>query len=120
MATNVYGKILKGINDFAGSLDIGDIKIGDSILESNKAINKVGKFIMGEADTGIRGTLKGLSENKKIGAAIKGAYTNGDNINWGAVAGTYVGAATAGRVLTGGGLYRDNTGRANLPVVPFI
>ena len=37
-----------------------------------------------------------------------------------AIAGTYVGASVAGRVLTGGGIYRDSTGNPNIPVIPFI
>lgn len=124
---DIAGKILKGINGFAGSINIGDLKYGDkTILESNKAINKIGKFVMGEADTGIRGTLGALSEGKGIGDALKSAYGTGGelkgikDLNWKAAAGTYVGAAAAGRILTGGGIYRDSTGNVNVPVVPFI
>lgn len=119
---DIAGKVLKGLNSFADNVQWN----GKSILRSNEAINKVGKFVMGEADTGIRGTLGALSEGKGIGDALKSAYGTGGelkgikDLNWKAAAGTYVGAAAAGRILTGGGIYRDNTGNTNVPVVPFI
>lgn len=128
--SNVAGKILDGLNSFAGSLNVGDLTYGGkTILESNKAINKMGKFVMGEADTGIRGTLKGLSQGQKFGASLKGAYMNSikdeagnitESLNLKAIAGTYVGVAAAGRLATGGGLYRDSTGNPNIPVIPFV
>lgn len=119
---DIAGKVLKGLNSFADNVQWN----GKSILRSNEAINKVGKFVMGEADTGIRGTLGALSEGKGIGDALKSAYGTGGelkgikDLNWKAAAGTYVGAAAAGRILTGGGIYRDSTGNVNVPVVPFI
>lgn len=105
------------------------IKAGTNMLESNKAINPIratGKFILGEYDTGIRGTLKamgGEGHNMNFTNAVKAAYTEnglGEKLNYKAIAGTYVGAAAAGRVLSGGGLYRDSNGDPNLPVVPFV
>lgn len=36
------------------------------------------------------------------------------------IAGTAIGIGLAGRVVTGGGIYRDQHGKANLPGVPFI
>lgn len=38
----------------------------------------------------------------------------------GKIAGTFAGVSMAGRVVTGGGLYRDKNGNVNLPGVPFI
>lgn len=109
------------------------IKAGTTILESNKAINpikKTAEFMLGEYDTGIRGTLRALGHGANFDKALKSAYTHrvmddagklGERtLNWKAVAGTYVGAAAAGRVLSGGGIYRDAQGNPNLPVVPFI
>lgn len=123
--SDIAGKILKGINSFADNVQWN----GKSILRGNDAINPIktmGKFVMGETDTGIRGTLGALSEGKGIKTALKSAYGTGGelnglkDVNWKAVGGTYVGAAAAGRVLTGGGIYRDNTGNINAPIVPFI
>ena len=114
---DLAGKIVKGMNNFVNGVQWN----GDAILRSNTPINKIGKFIMGEADTGVRGTLNALSKGNGFGDAVKSAYTksNGD-LNYKAIAGTYIGASLAGRVATGGGLYRDSTGNVNVPGVPFI
>ena len=64
---------------------------------------------------------------KKVGGEIKDigngkfARVGGESqINLGRVAGAAFGASVAGRVVTGGGLYRDRYGRVNVPGVPFI
>lgn len=113
----------KGALDFVDNVGNTAIKTGEkeTILRSNKAINPIAKFVLGESDTGIRGTLKSISKGEELTKSIKGAYTNtGGKPNVKAIAGTYVGAAAAGRVLTGGGIYRDSTGNVNVPIVPFI
>lgn len=118
---------------FSEGLENG-IKAGTTLLESNKAINPIkasAKFMLGEHNTGIRGTINALANTKdiKFKDALKSAYMNeivdeaGNKVskmNWKAVAGTYVGAAAAGRVVSGGGIYRDAQGNPNLPVAPFI
>ena len=38
----------------------------------------------------------------------------------GKIAGSYLGVAGAGRVLSGGGLYKDGNGNTNLVGVPFV
>lgn len=118
--TNLAGRVLEGLESFAKNFQWD----GKPILKSNEAINPintVGRFIMGEENTGIRGTLKGLSEKNSIGDSIKSAYTNENGgLNYKAITGTYIGASLAGRVATGGGLYRDSTGNVNAPGIPFI
>ena len=132
---NLAGTILKGLESFADNLQWN----GKAILRSNEAINpitgvhgaggilnSVGKFIMGEADTGIRGTLHNLSKEGGMGLkeAVDAAYHVGEGearkLNFKAIAGTYVGASHAGRVLTGAGICRDRNGNPNVPGVPFI
>lgn len=118
---NLTSKILKGMNSFADNMQWK----GEPILRSNNAINKVGRFVLGESDTGIRGTVNAMTQGHKMNFkdAVVAAHTKnglGKDINWGAVAGTYVGIAAAGRIATGGGLYRDSTGNPNIPVVPFV
>lgn len=109
-------KILDGMNNFVNATQWN----GDAILKSNEPIKKIGKFIMGETDTGIRGTLGAMSKGESFGAAVKSAHTTKDGLNYKAIAGTYVGASLAGRVATGGGIYRDSTGKVNAPGIPFI
>ena len=41
-------------------------------------------------------------------------------LNYGKIAGGYLGVSAGARVLTGGGLYRDKNGNANIIGVPFI
>lgn len=122
-AESFMQKFAKNAIDFVDDIGNFAYKTSDgnlTKLRSNKAINPIGKFIMGESDTGIRGTLNAMAKGDGFVDAVKGAYTNGDKLNYKAIAGTYVGAAAAGRVLTGGGLYRDSTGNVNMPVVPFV
>lgn len=112
------------VNEFADSILKKTDGLG--ILHSNQAINKIGKFVGGEtADVGLRGVLKGVSEGTNLKSIAKNAYFNGEDIalknaNWKAIGGTYIGASVAGRVATGGGLYKDRTGKTNIPVVPFV
>ena len=53
---NWAGTILNGMDDLVDNLKWGD----KTILRSNQPINSIGKFIMGESDTGIRGVLSNL------------------------------------------------------------
>ena len=120
---NWAGTILNGMDDLFYNLKWGDKKI----LRSNQPINSIGKFIMGESDSGIRGVLSNLSkgaDDMTLGKAISNAYHVGEGearkLNYKAIAGTYIGAAAAGRVITGGGLYRNSSGNADVAGVPFI
>lgn len=124
---DIAKSIYDGIDNFAKNVQWN----GKSILKGNEAINplkSMGKFVLGETNTGVRGTLKAMSKGddftKALGKAYKNAGTESikglGDVNWKAVGGTYVGVAAAGRVLTGGGVYRDSTGNPNLPVVPFV
>lgn len=112
---------------------VDDVVKGAKALRSNKSINsvdvgsmlrKTGNFMLGDSTSGVKGVYNNLSKDAykgNIKGAIKDAYMNGpDSLNYKAIAGTYVGAMAAGRVLSGGGVYRDSRGNANLPVVPFI
>lgn len=42
------------------------------------------------------------------------------NLNYGKIAGSYIGASAAARVVTGGGLYKDKNGNSNIAGIPFI
>lgn len=120
---NFADDILRGMD---GLFDAIKTSKGESLLRSNQAINKVGKFVLGEVGenaSGIRGTLQYMSEaggGKKFMEAAKAAHMTGYGLNYKAIAGTYVGAATVGRLATGGGLYKDRNGNNNLIGVPFI
>lgn len=106
-------------------------KEGKKAMQSSKAF-KTGanttKFLAG----GIKDSIKNSKGNKDgikgVGNAIKKAHSvtkkvNGKNVTSVSakkVAGTTIGIGLAGRVVTGGGLYKDKNGNTNLPGIPFI
>ena len=120
---SIWNDVLKGIDDGA---EIAN-KALEGHLRSNKAINSIGKFVLGGTDDGIRGFAKNMSkEGTSFSDAAKSAYTKiskdgkSKSLNYKAIAGTYVGASLAGRVLTGGGIYKDKNGNNNVPIIPFM
>jgi hypothetical protein len=101
-------------------------KEGRQILESNKAINPITNFTGGiEAASRILGG-EGIS-NSLVKTFAKNAVEKDGKLvadeagyNYGKIAGSYLGVAAAGRVLTGGGIYKDGNGNTNLIGVPFV
>lgn len=67
---------------------------------------------MADKDKSILGAIK--QGHQKIGADGKAQY------DMGKIAGTTFSVGVAGRIATGGGLYRDRYGNTNLPGIPFI
>ena len=97
---------------------------GETVNGFNKAINAIGNNGFG----GVEAVSKMLNTGNiteslgstfgKIGANGIRSFENGADI--GKIAGSYIGVASAGRVLSGGGVYRDANGQANLIGVPFL
>ena len=79
---------------------------GETILNSNKSINNEG---FGQA------FKKAFGEEIINDAGEKAMRWNNKKI-----AGSFLGAAVAGRVLTGGGLYKDGNGNTNIVGLPFV
>lgn len=73
---------------------------------------------------GFRSTYRSLKAGHGIDDALKAGFTKKVNgktqARAGRIAGATFGVGLAGRVATGGGLYRDRYGRVNVPGVPFI
>lgn len=69
---------------------------------------------MADEEKSMLGALK--QGHKKVDA--KGNLT--DNYDMGKIAGTTFSVGVAGRIATGGGLYKDKYGNTNLPGIPFI
>jgi hypothetical protein len=84
---------------------------GKPILGSNKAINS----IFGVPEMLAKGIKNGNWDD-----ALKSTFQQGGKTDWGKVAGSYIGVAAAGRVLSGGGIYKDRNGNTNLIGVPFV
>ena len=98
--------------------------IGDQLLV-NAHKNKQLGYKLGDAlGGGARDAVKTLKNGQGLSNALKAGFTkqvNGQTqIRAGRVAGAVMTAGVAGRVASGGGLYRDRYGRVNVPGVPFI
>lgn len=120
-------------------------KEGVEHFSKNSGAFKAGKNTADFLAGGIKGTIKNMSKKDggpglSLGKAIKAAH--GDTIkitndklakefnkkigeeayklSGKRVAGTAIGIGLAGRVVTGGGLYRDQHGKVNIPGIPFI
>lgn len=118
---------LKAVKDVGGSAlkKVGNVdawgQVGNK-LHSNKAINNI------EETKGIAGTILRMMDNGEAGGmnfnnALKNAYSKdgmGNGVDYGAIAGSYIGASAGYRALSGGGAYRDKNGNANIVGIPFV
>ena len=104
--------------------NIKNVKLNNStsktaMRQSTSMASQIGDAVGG----GIRETVKGAKAGG-VGSAIEGfkrAHTNADgSVNWGRAAGTFAAVNVAGRVVTGGGLYKDRNGNTNIPGIPFL
>lgn len=88
----------------------------EEVLTSNSAIKKLDEF------TGVGTFAASLLDKKTLDQAAKAAgYLNQQGeVNFTKIAGGYLGVSAGARILSGGGLYRDKNGNANLIGVPFI
>lgn len=103
---------------------------GKDMKGFNKAIGHIGRNYMG-APEAVGRVLKGEGFGESMvktftNKARDGVNSAGEKIiehdgwNYGKIAGSYIGVAAAGRIATGGGLYRDGNGNTNLIGVPFV
>ena len=89
--------------------------------QSPSIARRAGDFVGG----GTRETLRNMQGKPlslgNVGSAIKKAHTNADgSLNLSRVAGSTMAVSAAGRVATGGGIYKDRYGNRNLIGVPFL
>ena len=92
-----------------------DLIVGKAAAKSDIAF-RIGDAVGG----GFRDSYRSLKAGQNVSNALKAGFTKGGNVRMDRVAGAAIGASVAGRVVTGGGLYRDRYGRVNVPGVPFI
>lgn len=132
--TNAFGDVLSKAGKETAEFVKNSVK-GKKFNGTDKAINKITSTLGNNAfgvpeavyhmsqGTGFKNSLvktfandvteKVLEDGSKQLVA-KGGY------NYGKIAGSYIGAAAAGRVITGGGVYKDGQGRGNIIGVPFV
>jgi hypothetical protein len=82
-----------------------------------KAGRGTGKFMTGGITSSVSHMKKG---NDLFTAISKGHQNSKGTLSAAKVAGSVATLGVAGRVATGGGLYRDRYGNVNVPGVPFI
>ena len=79
------------------------------------------RFLTGGFLGGIPRTFANMRQGMGAMDALNVAHRGAEGgLAWGSIAGSYLTAATAGRIATGGGLYKDRHGRTNIVGVPFI
>ena len=120
---NSFGKIVDDILEGVGKSIKGEP--ANVILKSNKAINPIVNGVINNSLGGVEmigrmtGTL-GHASKEGLKDAFAHTFKEGGNLNYGKIAGSYIGLSAAARVATGGGLYKDRAGNNNIIGVPFI
>lgn len=127
-----FGRMLaEGAKDFAAGVYKGlDGKATNNVTEKlvNRRSSQIGHmgsaFVKSAPMRGIAGSAQNYMQTPKaqrsvINSIKAGHMTNG-NLDMKKVAGTAATIGVAGRVATGGGLYRDRYGNVNVPGLPFI
>lgn len=88
-------------------------KIG-SMLKSNEALTS-------SLTSGFKFAGEALKDNGSIKDAFNTVYkTSSGGLNYANLAGTAFGVSAAGRIASGGGLYKNSRGETDLIGVPFI
>ncbi|MEG1494703.1 MAG: hypothetical protein RR406_00165 [Bacilli bacterium] len=82
---------------------------------------QAGNFVGGGTRDSFNAYKNMKGDNKSIINSIKQGHKKADGkYDTKKIAGTAFGVGVAGRIATGGGLYKDQYGNTNLPGVPFI
>ena len=103
---------------------LGKAVKGENINGFNKAINAVGNNGFGVAE-GINRMINKESFGQAMGHTFGKAGADGlrsfeNGYDVAKIAGSYIGASAAGRIVTGGGLTRDSKGNPNIIGIPFV
>lgn len=84
-----------------------------------------GRIVGGHSAAGFMGGIPAAVKNMQGGGGLIDSVnlahrTAEGGINYGAIAGSYIGVSAAARVASGGGAYKDRHGRTNIIGVPFF
>ena len=118
-ATKQYYKTNNGISGTINTKNakkinkVDNVKIGN---DNTSFAGKAGDFF----GAGTRETIKGIKSGKSFKESSKNAFMDGEKLRMDRVAGTFMAASAAGRIASGGGIYKDRNGSTNLIGVPFI
>lgn len=92
---------------------------GAKKLHSNQAINSAFDFAAASGRDVYNVAKRGL-KGENLGSVAKEIYKQGDNWNYGRIAGSYVAASSTARVVSGGGLTKDRNGNNDIIGIPGI
>lgn len=119
---------IQSLQNLLKRADLGTL--GKASLHSNEGVNKifgdragsvVGAYGAPRFMGGAHATYKNLEGGHGLIDSVKAAHmTSAGKVNYGAIAGTYMGVSAAGRIVGGGGLHRDSRGNKNVIGVPFF
>lgn len=127
-----FGRLLaEGAKDFAAGVYKGmdgqaTNKVTKKMLnrKSSQMVNMGSAFVKSAPMKGISGSASHYMQtpkaNRSVMNSIKAGHMTNGNLDMKKVAGTAATVGVAGRVATGGGLYRDRYGNVNVPGLPFI
>ena len=127
-----FGRLLaEGAKDFAAGVYKGmdgqaTNKATKKMLnrKSSQMVNMGSAFAKSAPMKGISGSASHYMQtpkaNRSVMKSIKAGHMTNGNLDMKKVAGTAATVGVAGRVVTGGGLYRDRYGNVNIPGLPFI
>ena len=127
-----FGRLLaEGAKDFAAGVYKGmdgqaTNKATKKMLnrKSSQMVNMGSAFAKSAPMKGISGSASHYMHtpkaNRSVMNSIKAGHMTNGNLDMKKVAGTAATVGVAGRVVTGGGLYRDRYGNVNIPGLPFI
>lgn len=131
-------KVVGGLDEVLGKVgkEFGEMLSasvkGKKVNGTYQAINHIGNNYLGGAEYLTRGFKEGAWDLKKTfgkfdeaGKALNAAgkvLGEGEKqaLNYGKIAGSYIGVSAATRIATGGGLYRDKNGNTDIIGIPFI
>lgn len=127
---------MAGVKSFQDGLIDGIRSITSPKLRSNQAINGIVKGAVNNGTGAFEVAHRMMgSQRQNFGEAMARTFaTNADDLykngkrvqgeaaklNYGKIAGSYIGAGAALRVVSGGGIYKDQNGNANLIGIPFL
>lgn len=127
-----FGRLLaEGAKDFAAGVYKGmdgqaTNKATKKMLnrKSSQMVDMGSAFAKSAPMKGISGSASHYMQtpkaNRSVMNSIKAGHMTNGNLDMKKVAGTAATVGVAGRIATGGGLYRDRYGNVNVPGLPFI
>lgn len=122
-AKDVWKGMSKGVDKGRKFVVDGNKLSSKSIkdVSQTKANNSFGVHVGNFLGGTTRDTIKNYKDGEEnVLKAFNQAHKTNDKYDMKKIAGSYVAATSAGRIVSGGGITRDRNGNSNLIGIPFI